>query len=78
MGPFGIVLHKPGIHRLAHLRQVTKRIGIQYLPAKCAVEPLNISILSWLARLDPVQDYLLIGAPILQSLTNELWSIVTA
>lgn len=71
MGPFGIVLHQPGIHRSAHLRQITERVGIEHFSSERAVEPFNVRILSGLPRLDPMQDHVLIRAPILQGLTNE-------
>ena len=76
MGTFRIVFHQPGIHRSAHLRQIPKRVGIQHFPSERTIEPFNISILSGLARLDPVQDHLLLSAPVLQVLTDELWTVV--
>ncbi len=74
MGPLCIIFHQPGIHRSAHLRQITERIGIQNFPSKCTIEPLNVSVLSRLTWLNPMQDYFLIRTPVLQGLTNELRS----
>lgn len=72
MGSFGIIIPYTSIHRLVDLRQITVCIDIQHLPAKGAVEPLDVRVLSRLTQLDPMQDYCLIGAPVLQGLTNKL------
>ncbi|MBC3788909.1 hypothetical protein FHK02_5478 [Spirosoma sp. LMG 31448] len=77
MGPLRIVLYQPGIHRSAHLRQITERVSIEHFSSERAVKPFNVRILSGLPRLDSVQYNPLIRTPILQSLANKLWSIIT-
>ena len=46
MGPLRIVLYQPGIHRSAHLRQITERVGIEHFSPECALKPFNVRILN--------------------------------
>src|SRR5690348_17242759 len=74
----GVVVFQPMLCDVANLLEIIKQISIQYIFSVRAVEALNVSVLGWLARLDVKQFYMFVFCPALESLRDQLWTVIHA
>jgi hypothetical protein len=78
VGPLRVVVVHPLVHKLAHVGQRTKRIGVEQLTAERAVKALNANVLRWPTGLNPVLDDTLIITPFSQQRADKFGLVIGA